>query len=50
MNILIIDDIQETREGLHKLLSSYVHTTDTAINGKEGIIRIKIKLVGFMKA
>ncbi len=43
MNILIIDDIQETREGLHKLLSSHGHTADTATNGKEGIVRIKLK-------
>ena len=43
MNILIIDDIQETRECLHKLLSSYGHTTDIATNGKESIIRIKLK-------
>lgn len=43
MNILIIDDIQETREILHKLLSSHGHTADIATNGKEGIIRIKLK-------
>ncbi len=43
MNILIIDDIQEIREGLHKLLSSHGHTADIATNGKESIIRIKLK-------
>lgn len=43
MNILIIDDIQQTREGLHKLLSSYGHIVDTATNGKEAILKIQIK-------
>ncbi len=43
MNILIIDDIQETRECLHKLLSCHGHTADIAVNGKESIIRIKLK-------
>lgn len=42
-NILIIDDIQETREGLYKLLSSYGYTVDVAASGKEGILRIKMK-------
>ena len=40
--ILIIDDIQETREGLQKFLSGCGYSVDIATNGKEGILRIKI--------
>ena len=43
MNILVIDDIQQTREGLQKFLSSYGYVVDVASNGKEAVLRIQIK-------
>lgn len=47
-NILVIDDIRETREGLSKLLSSYGYLTDTATNGYEALIRVKTKKYDFV--
>lgn len=43
MNILIIDDILQTREGLQKFLSSYGYAVDIATNGKEATLRIQAK-------
>lgn len=42
-NILIIDDVSETREGLSKLLIGKGCVVDVANSAKEAIIRIKLK-------
>ena len=43
VNILIIDDIQQTREGLQKFLSGCGHIVDIATNGKEAVLRTQAK-------